>query len=322
MDSIGGYFGLELQKGRHYHKRAIRLNTARNCLEYILKVRGYDKVYIPYYTCEVILEPFKKCNVEYEFYHIDGALEPVKKIELKENEAFLYTNYFGLKQSCVERLARVYNRQLIVDNAQAFYAKPLPGIDTFYSARKFFGVADGAYLYIDKYLDEPILQDYSFERMAHLLKRIDLSAEEGYHDFQSSDNLLINNPVKKMSDLTGAILSSIDYDRVKTIRRENYLYLHQNLEKSNKIQANIDISKHKDMVPMVYPYLVENGNRLRGIIIYNKIFIATYWANVMDWLNNESLEYELANNILPLPIDQRYTQDDMDQILKVLLWRK
>ena len=59
MESIGGYFSLELPKYEEYHKDAIRLNTGRNCLEYILRARRYSKVYIPYYTCEVILgSPF------------------------------------------------------------------------------------------------------------------------------------------------------------------------------------------------------------------------------------------------------------------------
>jgi hypothetical protein len=66
MRAIGGYFGLELRGGEHYHKNALRLNTARNCFEYILRAKHYKKVYIPYYTCEVMLEPLKKCNVEYE----------------------------------------------------------------------------------------------------------------------------------------------------------------------------------------------------------------------------------------------------------------
>ncbi len=33
--AIGGYFGLELRHGEHYHKDAIRLNTARNCFEFV-----------------------------------------------------------------------------------------------------------------------------------------------------------------------------------------------------------------------------------------------------------------------------------------------
>ena len=136
--AIGGYFGLELRHGEHYHKDAIRLNTARNCFEYVLRSRQYTKVYIPYYTCEVMLEPLNKLGVQYEFYSINEKLEPALLPNLKENEAFLYTNYYDLKQDCVLKLANCFGNRLIIDNAQAFFAKPIQGIDTFYSARKFF----------------------------------------------------------------------------------------------------------------------------------------------------------------------------------------
>ncbi len=301
MDAIGGYFGLELKQGDHYHKDALCLNSARNCFEYVLRVRNYKKVYIPYYTCEVILEPITKLHIEFEFYSINQVLEPIKDYNLNSNEAFLYTNYFGLKQDCVKRLAKLYKKQLIVDNAQAFYAKPLEGIDTFYSPRKFFGIADGGYLYIDKKLDIELKQDYSYERMSHLLKRIDVSAEFGYNDFKRNDDSLINQPIKLMSNLTNKILSSIDYNSIKSKRIENYLYLESKLKDKNLIQLplkNID-------VPMVYPYLT-NDIALKQKLIANKIFVATYWPNVMDWTKEEDLEYKLTNNLLLLPIDQRY----------------
>ena len=173
MKASGGYFELELHKGKHYHDNAKRLNTARNCFEYVLRARHYRKVYFPYYTCEVMLEPINKLGIDYEFYHINELLEPVLLPGLKANEAFLYTNYFGLKQSCVKRLADMYGNRLIVDNAQAFYAEPLSGIDTFYSARKFFGLGDGAYLYTDKDLQKDFEQDNSYDTLTHLLKRVD-----------------------------------------------------------------------------------------------------------------------------------------------------
>jgi len=68
MTAIGGYFELELQKGEEYQKDAIPLNIGRNALELILKAKNYKKAYIPYYTCDVTLEPFNKLNVEYEFH--------------------------------------------------------------------------------------------------------------------------------------------------------------------------------------------------------------------------------------------------------------
>jgi len=315
MKSIGGYFELELNKSNHYHKYALRLNTATNCLEYILRVRKYSKVYIPYFTCDAILEPFKRLNIQYEYYKINELLEPKTEFRLNKNEAFLYTNYFGLKQDCVIRLAEIYNTQLIVDNAQAFYSKPLKGIDTFYSARKFFGVADGGYLYIDKKSDIEFEQDYSYERMSHLLKRIDVSVESGYNDFKKNESTLINQPIKYMSKLTDKILSSIDYNSIKLKRIENYKYLDSILKSKNQIQLPINNSD----VPMVYPYLRENNDESKTKLIQCKIFVATYWPNVLHWCKEEDLEYTLTKQLLPLPIDQRYDTLDMQYITKKYL---
>jgi len=307
--AIGGYFELELRQGEHYHKNALKLNTARNCLEYILKTKSYQKIYIPYYTCEVILEPIKKCGIAYEFYHININLEPEYEFTLQSKEVFLYINYFGLKQSAVERLAKHFENQLIVDNSQAFYAEPLKGIDTFYSARKFFGVSDGAYLYTDKYLKENIEQDISYERMAHLLKRIDLDAENAYNDFQQNDKSLENQPIKRMSKLTDKILKSVDYNNVRQQRINNYKLLDKYLQNNNQIKLSLD----ECSVPMVYPYFSDDKN-LRNKLIQNKIFVATYWNNALEWTNQGSVEYELTEKLLPLPIDQRYNATDMKYI--------
>ena len=111
MGAIGGYFSLELPLREEYHKDAIRLNTGRNCLEYILRARKYEKVYIPYYTCEVILEPFKKLDIPYEFYHVDINFEIRDKFSIKAGEGLLYTNYFGLKQRYVEHLVEQFAYQ-------------------------------------------------------------------------------------------------------------------------------------------------------------------------------------------------------------------
>lgn len=313
MATIGGYFELEMSRGKQYHTSAVRLNTARNCFEYVLISRQYTKVYIPYYTCEVMLEPINKLRLDYEFYLINELLEPVDSPVLKADEAFLYTNYYGLKQQCVERLASKYGKQLIVDNAQAFYSVPLPGIDTFYSARKFFGVADGAYLYTDRKLEQEFQQDVSYERMSHLLKRADIGAEAGYKDFRANDDSLCNQNIKMMSKLTESILASIDYKGISQKRRQNYAFLNDAIGDSNLIHLDMD----EDSVPMVYPYLTKDSS-LKQKLIENKIYVATYWPNVFEWCRSKDLEYNLANNLLPLPIDQRYGKEELCYIVSKL----
>ena len=313
MKSIGGYYDLELQAGEHYHKNGIRINTSRNGLEYILRTKKYKKVYIPYFTCEVMLEPFVKCNIQYEYYSINELLEPVRNYELASDEAFLYTNYFGVKDEAVLKVADIYRERLIIDNAQAFYAKPIDKVDCIFSARKFFGVSDGGYVYTDGILNEEPEQDLSFERMSHLLKRIDVSAESAYSEFVENDDSLIGEPIKKMSKLTERILNGIDYDSVKNKRLKNFLFLHSRLKNDN--QLNLSLTDNS--VPMVYPFRMKDKS-LRERLIKNKIYVATFWPNIFRWCNDSQLEYALAKEIIPIPVDQRYDETDMTRILNFI----
>lgn len=309
--SIGGYFSLELPlREREYHQHAIALNAGRNCLEYILRVRRYSQIYIPYYTCEAVFEPIKKLGINYSFYHINYDFELETQIELKVDEALLYINYFGLKRKYVEKIASVYGQNLIVDNTQAFYDKPIIGIDTFYSCRKFFGVADGAYLYCDKHLDEDLPFDTSWNRMSHLLKRLDLSAEEGYPDFQKQENALGGNSIRRMSRLTKRIMQSIDYDIAAKRRRSNYLLLENYLRETNKLSLP---SMTPYDVPMIFPYLCKYKD-LRTELIGRSIYVPRYWDSILYEKFN-SIEKELVHGLTPLPIDQRYLKSQMLEIV-------
>ena len=313
MKPIGGYFSLELPWHEEYHKYAIKLNTGRNCLEYILRVRKYNKVYIPYYTCEVVLEPLKKLGIDYAFYHTDIHFEIRDKFSVGEGEALLYTNYYGLKQRYVEQLAEKVGSRLIVDNTQAFYAQPVEGIDTFYTCRKFFGVPDGAYLYCGVRLDEEFPQDVSYDHTTFLTKRIDLGVEAGFADYKERDAGMVGQPIRRMSNFTERMMLSIDYEGIAAKRRANFQMLHEALGTENNLELPLD----EDAVPMVYPYLV-SVKGLREKLIENKIFVARYWPNVLEWTAKEDIEYLLAYQMQPLPIDQRYGEAEMNRIIEIV----
>lgn len=69
----------------------------------------------------------------------------------------------------------------------------------------------------------------------------------------------------------------------------------------------------------MYPFLVENGAMLRKRLLKEKIYIPLLWPNVIQDLNPIDIEYKLADNILPLPCDQRYTIKDMDYIVEKII---
>ena len=208
-----------------------------------------------------------------------------------------------------EKLAAKYGKQLILDYTQAFFSNPISGIDTFYSCRKYFGVPDGGYLYTDAIADFEVEQDESYLRMDSLIKRIDLSPEAGYEDFHRVSALFQEMPIRRMSKLTKRLMQSIDYERVAQQRIDNY----------NTLRASLGGRELKyGEVPMIFPYESAEGQQLCQHLIANKVFIAKYWPNVDEWAEKETVERWMANNILPLPIDQRYDKEDMNRIIEII----
>ena len=69
---------------------------------------------------------------------------------------------------------------------------------------------------------------------------------------------------------------------------------------------------------MVYPYLINDGNDLKKKLIQNKVFVATYWPNVLELSESDSFEYILTNNVLAIPIDQRLNTKDLYRILRII----
>lgn len=309
---IGGFFELELNKNCEYHKDAIKLNSGRYCLQYLLKSKKYKKIYIPYYVCDSILKPIIEEKVNYEYYYINEKFEPVIDKQILNEECILYVNYFGINNTNVYKVKDMF-KNVIIDNTQAFFEMPLDDTDTIYSARKFFGVSDGGYLYTNKILDEKLEEETSYDRSEYLLKRIDITATESYELFRKNQEYINKCGMKRMSRLTSAILSSVDYEKCKSIRNENFMYLHENLKNINELK--LDSSNLNG--PMLYPLII-NDNNLRSMLIKNNIYVATYWNEVKEKVTSKKYEYYLTEKMIPIPIDQRYIVEDMKNIIELV----
>ena len=318
VKAIGGYFELadkDCEWG-HMPVEGVALNTCRNALEYIiLQLADVKRIYVPYYTCEAAIEPLKRLPVEYEFYRINEQLEMAEEIVLHDGDYLIANNYFGVKDAYVAKLADKYSTRLIIDNAQALFAPILPGIRAVYSTRKFVGVADGGFAVGAP--AESVLEyamDNSSEHDSHLFIRKEKGAEAGFKDYQVNECKLDNQSIRRMSPQTQSILSHIDYETVILKRRQNYRYL-------NEVLGEINLLRLPPMdsfaCPMVYPFMTDDES-LRDQLIKNKVFVACYWPNVLEWCRENEMESKLAIKIIPLPIDQRYGEMEMNYIVEIL----
>ena len=213
------------------------------------------------------------------------------------------TNIVALKEK---------HKNIIIDNVQAFFQKPVDNIDTIYSCRKFFGVPDGAYLYTNKRLKDTLEKDQSKDRFEHILGRLEIGAEEYFKEYKNNEQLLNDLPLRQMSTITQLILNSLDYEKIKSIRTKNFKYLNSRLKELNKLSLkNIEGA-------FMYPLYIKEPSKVRDTLIKNKIYVPILWPNVLKENNKNNLAYEYASNILPLPCDQRYSYLEMDKTISVI----
>ncbi len=312
MKEIGGYIELDRYLGREYHEEALSLNCGRNGLAYLLKAKKIKRVYLPYFLCSSVANTCRKYGTEVIYYHVDETLRPVFDKDISEDEIFYIVNYYGqLSDDEIEDFKKRFGN-VVLDNAQAFFQMPPENVDAIYTCRKYFGVADGAYLYTSSKSDEEYETDVSYDRMKFILGRFEKGANGFYADYVSNNKLFRDEPIKKMSLLTHNLMRGIDYDRVKKIREDNFTALHDSLGHLNKLSIKTPPG------PFMYPLYIDGGAELRKKLQDEKIYIPTLWPDVFDVCSESDLEYDMAKNILPLPIDQRYNKETMEYIVTAL----
>lgn len=311
MREIGGYIELDTYRGKMLHSDAVALNCGRNALSYLIKSKKIQKILLPYFLCNSVINVCKKNNVGIRFYSIDYNFLPVN-IQMKDDEWLYVVNYYGqLLEKTILLLKRKYHN-IIIDNAQAYFQMPVKEVDTLYTCRKFFGVADGAFLYTDTLIDENLPRDESFDRMHFLLGRFERTASEFYNEYSSNNHFFAAEPIKQMSKLTDNLLHGIDYDRVKKCRTKNFEYLHNYFNTINKL--NLIVPEGAFM----YPLYIENGIEIKDKLKSQRIYIPTLWPDVFDVCKIGQIEYDLTMNILPLPVDQRYDWEEMAYMSRMI----
>lgn len=320
MKEIGSFIELEFPKGKELYTgylNVARLNTGRAAIWHAFRLTGAKAIWIPYYQCETVREFLTKKSVEIKYYHQDNNFNPIDLV-VKPDEAVLLVNYFGIMSRERMRILSVSNPNVIIDNCQAFFCKPVHGALNVYSARKFIGVADGAYVIGKKahQFVEEYQQGYSSDTAAFLLKRIEYGCEgKGYEARTLNESRVDSEDIMKMSKLTRTMLDGSDYDRIIKKRRRNF-------ETACNLFADINVwdpTRYYDSetVPMVYPLVVEEDGLLQRLLDA-KHFQGHWWHYITEELPEETFEHWMSRYMIPITIDQRYGVEDLEHIRSII----
>ena len=142
----GGYLEIEQPKGEEFYSGLHRLNLGRTAAVWLLSHIDHDRVFLPEYICDTVTESLSAAGFRMVSYRQDEDLKPVwgPEGEPGDRDVFYVVNYNGTLSDGEIADYRDKYRIVIADNAQAFFNKPVEGVHTLYSVRKFVGAADGA----------------------------------------------------------------------------------------------------------------------------------------------------------------------------------
>jgi hypothetical protein len=152
--------------------------------------------------------------------------------------------------------------------------------------------------------------DVSWERAAFLFKSIELGTNAAYSDNLQSKTVF-DDGIRRMSVLTQRMLKSLNYPEIQAKRTRNFDVLKEELQSVNELWMPL-----YDEAPFVYPLYVTR--ELRQRLVRQKIYVSQWWKYILDLVPGDSVEARLSRYLLPLPIDQRYTENDMVEIAGIV----
>ncbi len=300
------------------------------------------KILIPMYTCETVIAPFEKEGWSISFYAIKRNLKPDLedlrgKIEQYIPDAILVHSYFGFNTlDAIDDLLYICKEKGIIvleDITQSLLSDFIKTGADYYvgSLRKFFAIPEGGVLLsasqeLQSNSREPVSQivELAKEAFSHkkaYMEEDDVRKEDFLAEYSIWKQCFVQyDDIYEMSEISQEIMRYMDVRDIKKKRRENYLFLYDNLKSIKEIEYVLGIPTEQE-VPLYFPVYIKDKLERKPIQSYladKNIYCPIIWPQYVssDWIGSES-KY-VYEHILCIPIDQRYGQEEMLYIIKSL----
>ncbi|MDD5945950.1 MAG: aminotransferase class I/II-fold pyridoxal phosphate-dependent enzyme [Clostridia bacterium] len=317
----------------------IYLDSGRSCIKVICQLFPDKELLVPSFSCFAVIRGFVN-GVKPVFYKVNDDFSiDLDDLESKitGNTAGIYiTNYFGhlLSDEAAERIIEIKNKYgltVVEDNTQSLFSGKLKVADyALCSIRKWFPVPDGGVIYSKKSLD--IFDISSFTKDS---KQCDKLYPQTLKSMVIKG--LVDYPVSKIADLfalveheldeysdNGEIFLMCDFTRfvyncnsvppMIKARQENERYL-RTLIDSPYLRFAIDKLEDNEC-PFNLPFYCTCRDEMWQYLVDNfDIYPSVLWrTHLYDEVNKIGNTAKMGQEIISLPIDQRYTKKDMEKL--------
>jgi hypothetical protein len=287
---------------------------------------GPVAVWVPSYTCPSVPEAVAQLGLSMRSYNDRPGLtlwtDPPTP---GAHDIVIIIHYFGiLNRAALEWVQTVPTRSwdLIEDCVQAPYTSAVGahGEYVITSLRKWWPAPDGAQVCANQDLTvQPLLnpdEQRISRRLAAKLLRGQQLAEVMYLELtDQSERSLEAGEIRRVSWLATHLLQRADPQAACRIRRANWAILAAGFAEQAAVQPlfrGLDPGE----VPLAFPILVpESREELRRFLMSERIFCPVHWTLAPD---APGIDRELSQQMLSIPLDQRYGPVEMHRVLSNL----
>lgn len=353
MKQIGGFFPMEpcLAQENHFLEQLvpehgdIRLMMSGRCGNYYalqdISLSDKKKVaYVPVYTCETVLAPFEKAGFEMLFYQVDrSGLTPVfDPAVLDRISVISICGYYGFSSYDQDFVRQCHERGIIVleDTTHSIFSSD--GISPYCdyivgSLRKWIGVPAGGFAIkvhgtFSLPVKSPDRTHLSMRadsmRVKQALEHETSAAAEAKLAQATAQFWDAEMMLRKIFDAYAAdaesiqIMKHFDREHVVSRRRANYRYLAAHFPKHPQFTV-IEPELDDGTVPSHFTIYVKDRDIMQDYLKKQGISTTAYWPQscYVEVADGSDSQY-IYQHVLSLPCDQRYHEDDMEQICRVI----
>lgn len=333
-------FWLPFMKKKCNYK-TVFYQSGRNAIEALMKPIQYqyhiDKILLPDYVCETVLDAVIRADMDYELYNVNAQFE----LELQQIENYIkagikciyVVQYFGKKFSnqIIDAIKRWKEAGIIVveDITMSLFSDDEMGVGfgdyILGSIRKWLPIPDGAFVCAaKKELPESIrtssVSKYTdYYRLVQTMKKMyieggfrDKKLKENYMTYyhKSIEELFSDYQLYPMSEFSMNYIKNYDMERVINTRKENYDYLYGKIKSLKHI--HVKIKREYEFIPLGMVLECSDRDDLLEYLISKDIYCNVHWR-LKSRGENPAIE-RLSNTLLTVPCDQRYGMTEMDYI--------
>lgn len=335
-----GYF-----EGFEKYGKCTWLRSGREALYLVALNLNQDNnqpvVLMPAYCCHSMVDPFEKAGWKVVYYRLNEDLTVDLQyifallVSIKPS-AVLTMNFYGSASTraaldtiktefpvciCIEDFSHCTFSFSEIYNEQVDYYVT--------SIRKSVGVCDGSVIISKAVLDESSVENNETEFMHARRDCQKLKAKYAYSQDATQKNIFfpeLRTQEGELDNFNGVhIISKSGREMLKVLNGGMIRYARQQNMKhilyllGDKVESIPGIERCLDGAPFSLPILVKNRDEVQQKLAKRGVYAPVLWPICDEARAICPVSARMADEMLSIPIDQRYNYDDIEDIAKIVL---